>query len=76
MNNPLLEAKSVSVVLTADQKTFPVLTDISLTIDAGQRIAIIGPSGIGQDNSDDGLCGVANAQWGANPVSRRPFTDG
>lgn len=48
MNNPLLEIKSVSRAFQSGDHTLTVLSNIDLTINRGEMVAIIGASGSGK----------------------------
>ncbi len=57
----LLEAKTVSFGYTKNQSVF---TDISLAIDAGERVALIGPSGCGKSTLAKVLAGYLKPSSG------------
>ena len=70
----MIELKNVSMSYPVEQARVPVLNDVSLTIDAGQSVAIVGPSGSGKttlllllaglDHADSGSIHLAGTRLG------------
>jgi len=73
MNNVILDCQNLSKSYHDGQTTIEVLKGINLTINKGERIAIVGPSGSGKstllhllgglDNPTSGEVSVENASW-------------
>ena len=61
---PFLKADSVGMAYQLMGKTIPVLTDVSLSIRQGERLAIVGPSGAGQSTLLHILGGLQNPTAG------------
>src|SRR5438477_4904105 len=69
MADPILEAKNVSFSYSPDK---PTLHDISLSLDAGQILAILGPNGSGKSTLIKVLLGHLRATgsiiWNSRPL--------
>jgi len=63
-NNNLITVKNVSYSYFAENSYETVLKDISLTVDAGEIIAIVGPSGCGKTTLLNIISGLAQATQG------------
>ena len=69
---PFLEARSLSKTYRNAEVPVPVLSDMELTVERGEMLAIVGPSGIGKstllhllgglDRPDTGTIRVADAE--------------
>ena len=44
----LLEVKDLSVSFSSDGKLLPAVSDVSFSVEEGERVAILGPSGYGK----------------------------
>ncbi|WP_199731688.1 ABC transporter ATP-binding protein [Cohnella endophytica] len=47
-NNPMLELRNISKAYRRGKETVPVLNDISIRVNAGEFVSLIGPSGSGK----------------------------
>ncbi|CAN2171052.1 MdlB ABC-type multidrug transport system, ATPase and permease components [Candidatus Nanopelagicaceae bacterium] len=67
---PRIEIHNLS--LTYPQKETPALDEISLNINSGSFVAIVGPSGAGKTSLVDVLLGVLNESSGSVLISGKP----
>jgi len=68
----LLEAKNITF---GYHKSKPILKDISLTIDAGERVALVGPSGAGKSTLSLILAGYLKPWSGEVLFAGQPLSD-
>src|SRR2546423_1078267 len=59
MSDPILQAKNVSFSYSSDK---PTLSDVSISLEAGQVLAILGPNGSGKSTLIKVLLGHLRAQ--------------
>lgn len=71
MNRPILSVENVS--LTYGKHAPAVVQDVSLTVDAGEKIAIVGESGSGKSTLARALTGILRPSEGAVKVHGRPW---
>jgi len=69
---PILEAKNISKTFSEDGRTRKVLQDISLTIEKGARVAILGESGAGKTTLARVLRGLIEPDSGCIYFKNKP----
>ena len=75
MNNPVLSCQSVSKVFDNGPAPLAVLNDVSLHVNAGERVAIIGTSGSGKSTLLHCIGGLDDVTSGDVFVSGKKLTD-
>ena len=75
MNSPMvIEARDVTLRLGSGDAAVDVLRGLTLDVPAGQRIAILGPSGSGKSSAMAVLSGMERASSGSVRVAGAEFT--
>src|SRR3954449_12727739 len=71
---PFLEARSLSKTYRNAEVPVPVLNDMELTVERGEMLAIVGPSGIGKSTLLHLLGGLDRSDSGSVNVDGRDLT--
>ena len=66
------EINVANATLTYPKKSYPAISDITLTIPKGSSVAFVGPSGAGKTTLIDVLLGVLNSDSGSVLISGMP----
>ena len=66
------EINVTNATLTYPKKSYPAISDITLTIPKGSSVAFVGPSGAGKTTLIDVLLGVLNSDSGSVLISGMP----
>jgi putative ABC transport system ATP-binding protein len=69
MTNPIVEIRNLSKSYRRGDQIIPVLTDISLTIDEGDFLALMGPSGSGKSTLMNLIAGIDTPDSGSIRVA-------
>lgn len=71
---PILEAKNLRKSYTIDEKTIPIINNISIKINKGEFIAITGPSGSGKSTLLTLLAGLDKPDKGSIKINSKEIT--